>query len=259
MSETLRGRGTIPRDELQLLIRDLTGADPAARSAAGAGLLRHGTAALPLLLRSVAELIQVPGLRPPDRSIDEQRAESLLVLLSTINAIDAASGIRAMRMTLADQSGQVRQTVIRLLEASGHAGLLALEEALDAGSEAAQCEAVWELERLGSPAAVAALSHRLHSREPEVQAACAHALFNIALRNPVPELRLAAPRLEKLARFGATSPLPVRETCRQTLQQINAVTLPDPSLPIPASAGEPNAGDLPIPHQASESEGDRDA
>jgi hypothetical protein len=259
MNSSLRSTATTSGGDLQRWIRELTAPDQEACAAAWTLIQQQGTSAVPALLRAAAELVEVAGMKRAGPSADSARADSLLAVLSVINALDPAAGVRAMRMTLADQSVQVRQAAITLLAAAGHGGILALEEALDAGSEVAQAEAAWALERLGSSDAVAALSRGLDSARSALQSACAHALFSIALRDPVPELRMAAPRLEELARCGATSPLPVRETCRQTLRQINERTLPHASLPIPVHAAAVEARHLPIPHPNSESEGGDDA
>lgn len=184
---------------------------------------------------------------------------AIFAVLSTLAAIDAPSGLQAMQMVLTDESAEVRRAAVTLLEELGPAGFLALEATLDEGSDAARVEAAWALGQLALPEGIAALSQALATRLPELQVACAHALYQIAQLHPVPELRLAVRRLEELARFGATDPLPVRDTCQQTLRQINAVTQPNPTLPIPAGAAGHEVVDLPIPHQAAKCDGDPDA
>ncbi len=134
-----------------------------------------------------------------------------------------------------------RQAATEALAMLGAPAVPALVKALGHYNPDTQCAAAATLGRIADTRAVGPLIRALKAPEMRQRMAAAHALGELATRNPAPEVRTVLPPLRRLAwqEQGAFY--------REVIARIEAATAPVADLPIPAHRSDPPVAHLPVP------------
>lgn len=140
----------------------------------------------------------------------------------------------------------VRDEAMDALVEIGQPAVPLLTQALAEGTVRTRCGAAEAVGKIGGARAVVILIAVLHDQDRRVRQKAAQVLGEIALREPLPDLRAALPLLRRL--WWAQWPSSENEQVfEDVIRQIEEATAILEDLPLPAEQPVPSAENLPLP------------